>query len=106
MSLTVSSLLSDAKRLSCRLRDHDSSADAVISSAQEVLTEVEAMKQFQEEIENLNSVAKNRPRAQLVLGKKDCKNEVQSEKLKNCSRFGLSSPNCPLGQTFGALDAV
>jgi len=68
MSLTVQQLLSDAKRLSSRLRDHDQSADHLISRAQEVLKEVDAMRQYQEDVENLNEVAHNRPRAQLVLG--------------------------------------
>jgi len=68
MSLTVQQLLNDAKRLSSRLRDHDQSADHLISRAQEVLKEVDAMRQYQEDVENLNEVAHNRPRAQLVLG--------------------------------------
>lgn len=68
MSLTVHQLLSDAKRLTSRLRDDDAAADGIISSAQEVLKEVEAMKQYQEDIDNLNTIAHNRPRAQLVLG--------------------------------------
>ena len=70
MSLTVQQLLSDAKRLTGRLRDHDSAADTIISSAQDVLKEVEAMRQYQEDIESLNTIAHNRPRAQLVLGKR------------------------------------
>ena len=69
MSLTVQQLLTDAKRLSGRLRDHDASADNVISNAQEVLKAVDAMRQYQEDIDNLNSIAHNRPRAQLVLGR-------------------------------------
>ena len=36
--------------------------------AQEVLKHADAMKQYQEDVENLNEVAHNRPRAQLVLG--------------------------------------
>jgi len=52
-----------------RLRDHDVTADKVISSAQSVLKEVEAMRQYQEDIDSLNSIAHNRPRAQLVLGR-------------------------------------
>lgn len=68
MSLTVQQLLSDAKRLTGRLRDHDSSTDGIISAAQDVLKEVEAMRQYQEDIESLNKIAHNRPRAQLVLG--------------------------------------
>lgn len=61
-------MLNDAKKLSGRLREDDSNADNVITTAQEVLKEVEAMKQYQEDIDNLNAIAHNRPRAQLVLG--------------------------------------
>lgn len=68
MSLTVDQLLLDARRLSGRLRSHDASADNIISSAQEVLKEVEALKQYQEDLDHLNTIAHNRPRAQLVLG--------------------------------------
>ena len=68
MSLTVQQLLSDAKRLSTRLRDHDQTADSLISRAQEVLKQVDSMRQYQEDVDNLNEVAHNRPRAQLVLG--------------------------------------
>ena len=73
MSLTVQQLLSDAKRLTGRLRDHDSATDGIISAAQDVLKEVEAMRQYQEDIESLNTIAHNRPRAQLVLGKLEFK---------------------------------
>ena len=68
MSLTVQQLLSDAKRLSTRLRDHDQTADSLISRAQEVLKQVDSMRQYQEDVDNLNEGAHNRPRAQLVLG--------------------------------------
>lgn len=68
MTLTVAQVLSDARRLGSRLRDHDANADGVISLARSVLDEVEAMRAYNEEIEHLNDVARNRPRAQLVLG--------------------------------------
>jgi len=68
MSLTIQQLLNDAKRLSGRLREHDASADNVISTTQSVLKDIEAMRQYQEDIDSLNSIAHNRPRAQLVLG--------------------------------------
>ncbi len=71
MSLTIQQLLNDAKRLTSRLREHDASADNVISSTTSVLKDIEAMRQYQEDIDCLNSIAHNRPRAQLVLGKAD-----------------------------------
>ena len=52
MSLTVQQLLSDAKRLSTRLRDHDQTADSLISRAQEVLKQVDSMRQYQEDVDN------------------------------------------------------
>jgi len=68
MSLTVQQLLATPRGLTGRLRDHDSATDGIISAAQDVLKEVEAMRQYQEDIESLNTIAHNRPRAQLVLG--------------------------------------
>ncbi len=35
-----------------------------------MLKEVEAMRQYEEDVENLNEIAHNRPRAHLVLGRK------------------------------------
>ena len=77
MSLTVQQLLADAKNLSSRLRDRDQSADQLLSRAQEVLKEVDAMRQYQEDVENLNEVAHNRPRAQLVLGKRKTTGKIE-----------------------------
>uniref|UniRef100_T1JNM9 FGFR1 oncogene partner 2 homolog n=1 Tax=Strigamia maritima TaxID=126957 RepID=T1JNM9_STRMM len=68
MALTVQQILSDAKRLVGRLRDHDSAADNLISEAQALHKQVDAMKQYQEDIVELNTVAGQRPRSALVLG--------------------------------------
>ena len=70
-------LLSDAKRLSTRLRDHDQTADLLISRAQEVLKQVDSMRQYQEDVDNINEVAHNRPRAQLVLGIQQENNHIR-----------------------------
>ena len=61
-------MLEDAKRLSCRLRIDDNLADKLIVSCSENLKEVEALKEYQEDCEDLNCVVSSRPRAQLVLG--------------------------------------
>lgn len=45
MSVTVQQLLNDAKRLVTRLRDHDNSADTLISQAQTLNNNVEIMKE-------------------------------------------------------------
>ncbi|XP_054707163.1 LOW QUALITY PROTEIN: FGFR1 oncogene partner 2 homolog [Uloborus diversus] len=67
MSVTVQQLLSDAKRLVTRLRDHDNSADTLISQAQTLNNNIENMKQYHEEVEKLNSLAHQRPRSALIL---------------------------------------
>lgn len=67
-SLSVAQLLVDAKRLAGRLRDHDESCNRVVSGAQETLKAVSEMKNYQEDLETLNSIANQRPRPQLVLG--------------------------------------
>ena len=41
---------------------------SILFRSSEVLQEVEGMREYQENIENLNEVAHNRPRAHLVLG--------------------------------------
>ena len=41
----------------------------ILFRSSEVLQEVEGMREYQENIENLNEVAHNRPRAHLVLGR-------------------------------------
>jgi hypothetical protein len=52
---------------------------------QEVLKEVEAMRQYEEDVDNLNEVAHNRPRAHLVLGK-----FVSYRTLHQCFESGFS----------------
>jgi len=68
MTISITQMLEDAKRLSERLRQHEASTDGIISSAQDNLKELEAMKQYSEDIDALNALSNNRPRAQLVLG--------------------------------------
>ncbi|KAM5170583.1 FGFR1 oncogene partner 2 [Mantella aurantiaca] len=68
MSCTIEKVLADAKSLVERLRDHDSAAEALIEQTTVLNKRVEAMKQYQEEIQELNEVARHRPRSTLVLG--------------------------------------
>lgn len=83
MSLTVQQLIADAKKLSTRLMDRDQSADRLISRGQDVLKEVEAMRQYQENIENLNEIAHQRPRAHLVLGIQQENRHIRSLQQEN-----------------------
>lgn len=67
MSVTVQQLLNDAKRLVTRLRDHDNSADTLISQAQTLNNNVQTMMEYHHEVEKLNSLAHQRPRSALIL---------------------------------------
>ncbi|XP_053109161.1 FGFR1 oncogene partner 2 isoform X1 [Hemicordylus capensis] len=68
MSCTIEKALADAKALVERLREHDNAAEALIEQTTALNKRVEAMKQYQEEIQELNEVARHRPRSSLVLG--------------------------------------
>ncbi|XP_038075189.1 FGFR1 oncogene partner 2 homolog [Patiria miniata] len=68
MSLTIEQVLDDAKRLVDRLRDHDNAADSLIEQSTTLNKRIEAMKQYQEEVEEMNNVARHRPRSALILG--------------------------------------
>lgn len=45
MSVTIQQILSDAKRLASKLKEHDTAADALLSQAQFVYKKIDAMKQ-------------------------------------------------------------
>lgn len=45
MSLTIQQIVRDAKRLSSKIKDHDSAADALLSQTQAVYKQMDAMKQ-------------------------------------------------------------
>ncbi|XP_050409826.1 FGFR1 oncogene partner 2 homolog [Patella vulgata] len=68
MALTIERLLEDAHLLITRLKDHDATADILISNTQTLHTRVDGMKQYQDDITELNEIAKHRPRSTLVLG--------------------------------------
>jgi len=68
MSLAFQDVLNDAKKLTSRLNEHDSSADALVSELQAVYQQVEAFKQYHEDISQLNDLASEHPRLALVAG--------------------------------------
>jgi len=68
MSLAFQDVLNDAKKLTSRLHEHDSAADALVSQMQAVYQQVEAIKQYHEDISQLNDLASERPRLALVAG--------------------------------------
>ncbi|XP_028810923.1 FGFR1 oncogene partner 2 homolog [Denticeps clupeoides] len=68
MAFTLEKVLADARSLVERLRDHDNAAEVLIEQTASLNKRMEAMKQYQDEIESLNLVARHRPRSTLVMG--------------------------------------
>lgn len=61
-------VLVDAQCLVERLRNHDNAAELLIEQTTNLNKRLEALNQYQEEIEALNQAARHRPRSSLVLG--------------------------------------
>lgn len=66
MSLTIQQILTDAKRLANRLKERDMAADVLLKETHAINKKIDAMKQFQEEVEQLNEVANQKPHSQLI----------------------------------------
>ncbi|KAJ8969424.1 hypothetical protein NQ314_001766 [Rhamnusium bicolor] len=66
MSLTIQQIITDAKRLASRLKDRDVVADVLLNETHAINKKIDAMKQFQEEVEQLNEVAHQKPHSQLI----------------------------------------
>lgn len=64
-------LLLDAKRLASRLREHNSSSDALIDQANNLQFKLDAMKQYRDVVNDLNEVAHHRPHSTLILGSQE-----------------------------------
>ncbi|XP_015917860.1 FGFR1 oncogene partner 2 homolog [Parasteatoda tepidariorum] len=61
MSVTVHQILNDAKRLVNRLREHESSADNIIQQTQTLYKNIDAMKEYNEEVNDQNMANQVRP---------------------------------------------
>lgn len=68
MSLTFQQIILDAKKLVIRISDHENTADNLISEIESVCSQIDNMKQYQEEVEILNAEAKQTPHVQLIAG--------------------------------------
>ncbi|KAH3877338.1 FGFR1 oncogene partner 2 homolog [Dreissena polymorpha] len=68
MAYSVEKLLSDAATLVSRLKEHDTIADILISQTSNLHKRMEAMREYQDDITELNEIAKHRPRSHLVIG--------------------------------------
>ncbi|KZC04250.1 PREDICTED: FGFR1 oncogene partner 2 homolog [Dufourea novaeangliae] len=66
MSLTFQQIVLDAKKLVIGIAQHEIIADDLISDIESVSSQISNMKQYQEEIEILNTEARHRPHVQLI----------------------------------------
>lgn len=66
MSLTIQQIITDAKRLAGRLKERDTIADSLLNETNAITKKIDAMKQFQEEVDVLNEVANQKPHSQLI----------------------------------------
>ncbi|KAF2894238.1 hypothetical protein ILUMI_11931 [Ignelater luminosus] len=66
MSLTIQQIIVDAKRLTERLKERDNTADVLLNETHAINKKIDAMKQYQEEVEQLNEVAHQKPHSQLI----------------------------------------
>ncbi|XP_066245672.1 FGFR1 oncogene partner 2 homolog [Euwallacea similis] len=66
MSLTIQQIITDAERLAGRLKERDALAGALLMESHAVNKKIDDMKQFQEEVEQLNEVANQKPHSQLI----------------------------------------
>ncbi|KAJ8919405.1 hypothetical protein NQ315_016498 [Exocentrus adspersus] len=66
MSLTIQQIITDAKRLASRLKERDILADTLLNETHAINKKIDAMKQFQEEVEHLNEIANQKPHSQLI----------------------------------------
>ncbi|EHH20594.1 hypothetical protein EGK_03478 [Macaca mulatta] len=89
MSCTIDKALADAKALVERLRDHDDAAESLIEQTTALNKRVEAMKQYQEEIQELNEVARHRPRSTLVMGIQQENRQIRELQQENKGKIQL-----------------
>lgn len=66
MSLNIQQIITDAKRLAGRLKERDSVADMLLNETHTINRKIDAMKQYQDEVEQLNEVAHQKPHSQLI----------------------------------------
>ncbi|XP_077565862.1 FGFR1 oncogene partner 2 homolog [Stigmatopora nigra] len=83
MNCTLEKVLVDAKSLVERLRNHDNAAELLIEQTTFLNKRVDAMKQYQLEIDTLNQVARHRPRSSLILGIQQENRQIRALQLEN-----------------------
>uniref|UniRef100_A0A8C6RA27 FGFR1 oncogene partner 2 n=1 Tax=Nannospalax galili TaxID=1026970 RepID=A0A8C6RA27_NANGA len=75
LTCTIEKAFADAKALVERLKDHHDASESLIEQTTALNKRVEAVKQYQEEIQEFNEVTRHRPRSALVMGIQDLQQE-------------------------------
>ncbi|XP_061124791.1 FGFR1 oncogene partner 2 homolog [Syngnathus typhle] len=83
MNCTLEKVLADAKSLVERLRNHDNAAELLIEQTTFLNKRVDAMQQYQVEIDTLNQVARHRPRSSLILGIQQENRQIRALQMEN-----------------------
>ncbi|ESO13052.1 hypothetical protein HELRODRAFT_188088 [Helobdella robusta] len=65
-SMMMEKLLNDAKQLTVRLKERDEMADKLISTTMNIQCKLCSMKQYQNEVDELNKTARHRPKILLI----------------------------------------
>ena len=66
MSVTFEQIILDAKRIANRLKDREALGDALLLESESVNKHIESMRQFQDDIDILNKLARDRSNNQLI----------------------------------------
>uniref|UniRef100_A0A2M4BTX4 Uncharacterized protein n=1 Tax=Anopheles marajoara TaxID=58244 RepID=A0A2M4BTX4_9DIPT len=66
MSVTFEQIILDAKRIANRLKDREALGDALLLESESVNKQIESMRQFQDDIDILNRLARERSNNQLI----------------------------------------
>uniref|UniRef100_A0A182K2X9 FGFR1 oncogene partner 2 homolog n=1 Tax=Anopheles christyi TaxID=43041 RepID=A0A182K2X9_9DIPT len=66
MSVTFEQIIIDAKRIANRLKDREALGDALLLESESVNKHIESMRQFQDDIDILNKLARDRSNNQLI----------------------------------------
>uniref|UniRef100_A0AAG5DJT5 FGFR1 oncogene partner 2 homolog n=1 Tax=Anopheles atroparvus TaxID=41427 RepID=A0AAG5DJT5_ANOAO len=66
MSVTFEQIILDARRIANRLKDREALGDALLLESESVNKQIESMRQFQDDIDILNKLARDRSNNQLI----------------------------------------
>lgn len=66
MSVTFEQIILDAKRIANRLKDREALGDSLLLETESVNKQIESMRQFQDDIDILNKLARDRSNNQLI----------------------------------------